>query len=132
MGLIGNLERFSKCQCLNARLSTLGAYLKTKSRSSRPEVFLRKGVVRIYSKFTGECNFIEITLRHGCSPVDLLHVFRIPFLKSTSGRHLLKIFWMDTCSDWAPNQIWANQSVRQVNFSQKAQYSFHNSFQIWS
>ena len=26
-------------------------------------------------------NFIEITLRHGCSPVNLLHVFRIPFLK---------------------------------------------------
>ena len=22
------------------------------------------------------CNFIEITLRHGCSPVNLLHIFR--------------------------------------------------------
>ena len=32
------------------------------------------------------CNFIEITLWHGCSPVNLLHIFRTPFLKSTSGR----------------------------------------------
>ena len=42
----------------------------------RPEVFLRKGVVEICSKFTGEhpcrspisikllCNFLKITLRH--------------------------------------------------------------------
>ena len=27
------------------------------------------------------CNFIEITLCHGCSPVNLLHIFRSPFLK---------------------------------------------------
>ena len=42
-------------------------------------------VLKICSKFTGEhpmskCNF---TLRHGCSPVNLLHIFRIPFLKNT-------------------------------------------------
>ena len=29
-------------------------------------------------------NFIEITLRHGCSPVNLLHIFRTPFAKKTS------------------------------------------------
>ena len=50
-------------------------------RSSQPEVFLGKGVLKICSKFPGQqpcrstisikllCNFIEITLRHGCSPV---------------------------------------------------------------
>ena len=27
--------------------------------------------------------FIEITLRHECSPVNLLHIFRTPFLKNT-------------------------------------------------
>ena len=65
--------------------------------SSRPEVFLEKGVLKICSKFTGEhpcrslisikllCNFIEITLRHGCSPVKLLHIFRTPFSKNNSG-----------------------------------------------
>ena len=26
-------------------------------------------------------NFIEIALRHGCSPVNLLHIFRTPFLR---------------------------------------------------
>ena len=35
------------------------------------------------------CNFIEIPLRHGCSPVNLLHIFRIPFHKNTYGRLLL-------------------------------------------
>ena len=38
------------------------------------------------------CNFIEITLRHVCSPVNLLYIFRTPFLKNTSG-WLLLIFW---------------------------------------
>ena len=67
-------------------------------RSSRPEVFLRNGVLKICSKFTGEhpyrsviFKFIEITLWHGCSPVNLLYVFRTPFPKNISGRLLLNI-----------------------------------------
>ena len=36
-------------------------------------------------------NFIEITLWHRCSPVNLLHIFRTPFTKNTSGRLLLII-----------------------------------------
>ena len=73
-----------------------------KNRSSRPEVFLEKGVLKICSKFAREHlywsaisikfqrNFIEITYWHGCSPVNLLHIFRNPFLKNTSGWLLLK------------------------------------------
>ena len=72
-------------------------------RSSHPEVFLRKGVLKICSKFTGEnpgrsvislkllCNFIEIALRHACSSVNLLHIFRTPFPKNTPGRLLLSL-----------------------------------------
>ena len=72
-------------------------------RSSHPDVFLRKGVLKICSTFTGEhpcrsaisiklqINFIEITLRHGCSPANFLHIFRTPFLRNTSGRLLLHI-----------------------------------------
>ena len=72
-------------------------------RNSHPEVFLRKGALKICRKFTGEhpCQsvisiklqriFIEITLRHGCSPVNLLHVFRTPFPRNTSGWLLLHI-----------------------------------------
>ena len=66
-------------------------------RTSHPEVFLRKGVLKICSKFTGEhpcrtansikllCNFIEIALRNGYPPVDLSHIFRTPFPMNTSG-----------------------------------------------
>ena len=31
----------------------------------------------------------EIALRHGCSPVNFLYIFRTPFLNNTSGRLLL-------------------------------------------
>ena len=75
----------------------------TQDRSSRPEVFLGKGVLKICSKFTGEhpcrsvisiklqSSFIEIALRHGCSSVNLLHIFRTPFPKNTSWWLFLKI-----------------------------------------
>ena len=36
--------------------------------------------------------FSQITLRHGCSPVNLLHIFITAFLKNTSGWLLLRLF----------------------------------------
>ena len=72
-------------------------------RSSHSKVFLGKDVLKICSKFTVNhpcrsaisinllCNFIEITLRHGCSPVNLLHILRKSFLKNTSEWLLLKL-----------------------------------------
>ena len=73
--------------------------ISIKLRSSRPEVFLGKGVVKICLKFTGEhpCRcVISIKLlcyfRHGCSPVKLLHIFRTPFTRNTSGGLLLYLF----------------------------------------
>ena len=66
-----------------------------------PRVFLGEGVLKICSKFTREhpcqsvisikvlCNFIEITLWHGCSLVNLLHIFRTSFYKNTCGGLLL-------------------------------------------
>ena len=66
-------------------------------------MFLGKGILKICSKFTAEhpcqnvisvkllCNFIEIALRQGCSPVNLLHIFRAPFLENTYGRLLLDL-----------------------------------------
>ena len=72
-------------------------FLGRSYKSSHSEVFLGKGVLKICSKFTVvhpcrnsisiklQSNFIEIALRHGCSPVNLLHIFRTPFLKNTSG-----------------------------------------------
>ena len=60
-------------------------------------MFLGKAVLKICSKFTREhpcrsvisikllCNFIEITLQHGCSLINLLHFFRTPFLRTPLG-----------------------------------------------
>ena len=60
-------------------------------RSSHPEVFFGKGVLKICSKVTGEhtCRSV-ISLQHGCSPVNLLHIFRTTFLKNTSRWLLLE------------------------------------------
>ena len=68
------------------------------------EVFLGKVVLKICNKFTGEhlfrsaisiklqSNFIEITLWHVFSAVNLLYIFRKLFPKNTSGRLLLSMF----------------------------------------
>ena len=39
-----------------------------------------------------KCNFTHFALRHGCSPVNLLHFFRTPFPENTSGWLLLYMF----------------------------------------
>ena len=38
-----------------------------------------------FNKVAKQSNFIEIALRHGSSPVNLLHIFRTPCTKNTSG-----------------------------------------------
>ena len=65
--------------------------------NSPPDVFLGKGVLKACSKYTAEypCrsvisiklifNFIEVTLCHGRSPVNLMHIFRTSFPKSSTG-----------------------------------------------
>ena len=77
-------------------------------RSSHSELFLRKGVLKLCSKFIGEhpcwsvisinlqSNFIEIALQHGCSPVNMLHIFITPFPRNTS-EWLLLYF----CLSWS-------------------------------
>ena len=75
-------------------------------RSSHPEAFLEKGVLKICSKSTAEhpyrsvisikllCHFIKITFRDGCFPVNLLHIFGTRFTKNTSGQLLLYILFL--------------------------------------
>ena len=74
------------------------------TRSSSHEVFLGKGVLKICSKIIREHlwrtaiskklqgNFIEITLRHGCSLVSLLRSFWTPFAKNISEWLFLRYF----------------------------------------
>ena len=74
-------------------------------------MFLERGVLKICSRFTGErpcrrlisikllCSFIEITLQHGCSPVNLQHIFRTPFtsedITAMVGISVItQLFWM--------------------------------------
>ena len=98
-------------------------------RSNHSEVFLGKSVLKIGSKFTGEhtcqwvisikllCNFTEIALWHGCSPLNLQQIFRTRFLKITSEWLLLKlVMYLHSvlvnslyCSNWIqeiPLWIW--------------------------
>ena len=95
---------FSKVQFNNVKYNVIYLLQNIKSiRSSRPEMFLGKGVLKICSKFTGEhpcgrviliqlqSNFIEITLRFGRSLVNLLYVFRTTFPKNNSGEMLLTL-----------------------------------------
>ena len=58
------------------------------------------------------CNSIEIAFRHGCSPVNLLHISRIPFPKNTSVRLLLKTF---NFSAQLPRNVPGNAIVRLPN-----------------
>ena len=64
----------------------------------------KKTVLKICGKFTGEqlcksaisiklqSGFIEITLRHACSPVNLLHIFRTPNTDLLSTLNILHVF----------------------------------------
>ena len=84
-------------------------------------MFLEKGVLKIYSKFTGESlcrraisiklqsNSIEITLRHRCSLVNLLHNFRTPFSENTSGGLLLQVFFI-----WSIYQGWKQTFMKKI------------------
>ena len=92
-------------------------------------MFLGRGILKLCSKFTGEhpcpsaisikllCNFIETVLRHGCSPVNLLHIFRTALPRNTSGWLLLGfsellfgIWWLD-CFTLNEVWIWTNDAL---------------------
>ena len=64
-------------------------------RSSRPEVFLIKYAANVQenthakARFQWNCFAIESALRHECSPLNLLYIYRTFFSKNTSGRLIL-------------------------------------------
>ena len=54
------------------------------------QIYWRKHMPKCnFSNLKLQSNFIEVTLRHRCSPVKLKQIFRAPFLKNTSDRLLL-------------------------------------------
>ena len=95
MAIIGYKKRIfrSSHQTWSVRKGVLRISQNSKENTCATVSFLIK--LKICSKFTGEhpCRSaisIEIALRHGCPPVNLLHIFRTPFFKDTSGWLLLK------------------------------------------
>ena len=70
--------------------------MRTKSRSSRPEMFYKKGVLRNFAKFTGKRSF----------PVNFAKFLRIPFLTEHLWWLLLKI-----TKHLAPIQIISTQML---------------------
>ena len=79
---------------------TLSKYQKQPSRSvhrkrcseNMLQIYRRTLIPKCdFNKVALLCNFIEITLRHGCSPVILLHIFRKRIYKNTSA--LAGCFW---------------------------------------
>ena len=65
-----------------------------------------------------QIRFTDITFRHGCSPVNLLHSFRIPFPKNTFGGMLLNFDILNSLSihcrslphSWAVQNIFINNA----------------------
>ena len=67
--------------------------LSKRCSESMEQIYRRAPIPRCDSiKFL--CKLVEITLRHECSPVNLLHTFRTAFTKNTYAKLLLnKIFY---------------------------------------
>ena len=99
-------------------------------RSSRPEAFLGKGVLTICNKFAGEqlcrseisikllCNFIKITLWHGFSPVNLLHIFKDLFLRTPLDGCFCSFFYTSKDMNFHPSD-WSECLVYSPNYIKK-------------
>ena len=115
-------EIISRCFILTFQISGDNIFISShqscfiKTQKQPTEVFLLKGVLKICGKFTEECrsvisikllcNFIQIALQYGCSPVDFLHIFGTPFSKNTSGWLLLKKSVLKNFAKFTGKLLW--------------------------
>ena len=108
-------------------------------RSILPEVFL-KSVVKICSKFTEErpwgsvispkllSNFIKIPLPLGYSPVNVLHIFRTPFIRTP----LEECIWhFSGCFQLEPAR-YEQTILRNLNFVQCSNVKTHGLWPQWN
>ena len=79
-------------------------------------MFIGKGVLKLL------CNFIEITFQHGCSLINLLHIFKTSFYKNTCGRLLpTNVIWNIIWTHFNPGfSLYRNQLI---NLSSKSRSS---------
>ena len=77
------------------------AVLKKKCSENIQQIYSRHPCRRAIS-IKELCNFIEIAVWHRCSPVNLLHNFRIHFPKNRSAGYFWKriVFWIRSFENW--------------------------------
>ena len=94
--LLKNATYYKMCQAF---------YYKMRQFCYKTQLLLRNMTFSTNCTST-QSNFIEIALRHGCSPVNMLHISRTSFPKDTSAGLLLSylknsnknsIPWMSEC-----------------------------------
>ena len=103
-------------------------WIFTKYRSNPAEMFLRKGVLKTSSTFTGEhpcrstisiklkSNFIEITLRHVCCSAIFLYIFRTLFCKKLVYRNLRFFELNKFKNDWRTQMRSVDNLKHLINF----------------
>ena len=104
---------------------TILRLLRNIFRSSNPEVLLEKSVLKKYRRtpipkcvsIKLQSNFIEISLRHGCFPVNLLHFSEHIFVGTPLGGCSFIFYWVSkfsfemaiihfsTCTGFLPKQF---------------------------
>ena len=100
-------------------------------RSNLSEVFLRKGVLEIYRKFTGEHPYRSVisVLRHECSPVNLLHIFKKSAVLSgilDNSRHYHREYWLFSWHFHFNIEIWLHSSSGTFVLTLTSDSSFWN------
>ena len=89
---------FRKNQCNSKSWEKLFVSIQTQPSRGVLKKRSPQNMHQIYRKFQSLIsirllwNFIEIILEHGCSPVNLLLIFRTPFHRNTSGELFLSIY----------------------------------------
>ena len=82
----------TSCQrfCNNYLQKQPSGVIKKRCSENMKQIYMRTPMLKWdFNKVIKQGNFIEVTLRHRCSHVNLLHIFRTPLPKNTSGRLFL-------------------------------------------
>ena len=83
----GIMERPQARRCIfrHFRIKLSNSSLEVLFRSSHPEVFCKKGILRSFTKFTGKhlkpATLLKKSLWHRCFPVNSVKFLRTPFYK---------------------------------------------------
>ena len=83
-----------------------------------------KYAINLQENFGVALQLYWITLGHGCSSVNLLHIFRTLFPKNTSGGLLLNKEILDTFRSWLTELFLLGNTAQKMKFSIKDFFIF--------